>query len=312
MNKPFNPYLSLNIQHFAGENNNQAVRSYQKQFKELLQAVYQKQAYFAEFFGGGVQALDGVTHNKTAFSIKTSDIPVVIGSEYNKDPNVGFGTGTGSSTRFGERQEIIYTDTDVPYTWEWVFHEGIDRHTVNNDLAGTIADRSELQAQAKVQMFDNKGGLFISETAHQSFELAEITNDLVLKLFNDLNEYYTNLETIGTKMAWVKPALYNAIVDHPITTTAKHSGANVDTNNILQFKDFAIKKVPETKFQDGELAYASIVGVGKQFTGINTARTVESEDFDGVAFQGAGKAGEFILPANKKAVAKVVAGTPEG
>lgn len=290
----------------AGENNNLAVRSYQKQFKELLQAVYQKQAYFSEFFGGGLEALDGVTHNKTAFSIKTSDIPVVIGTEYNKDPNVGFGTGTSKSSRFGERQEIIYTDTDVPYDWEWVFHEGIDRHTVNNDFEATIADRSELQAQAKVQLFDNKGGLFISKTASQSLQLADLSNDAVLKLFNDLNNAYVNMEAIGTKMAWVKPELYNAIVDHPITTTAKRSGANVDTNNILMFKDFLIKQVPETKFQTGEFAYTSITGVGKQFTGINTARTIPSEDFDGVAFQGAGKAGEFILPANKKAVLKVV------
>lgn len=308
MSKQFKP-LKLNIQFFAGENNNQAVRSYQKQFKELLQAVYQKQAYFSEFFGGGLEALDGVTHNKTAFSIKTSDIPVVIGEEYNKSANVGFGTGTGNSTRFGERQEIIYTDTDVPYTWEWVYHEGIDRHTVNNDFAATIADRSELQAQAKVQMFDNKGGLFISETADQSVELVEITNETVLKLFNDLSNAYVNMEAVGTKMAWVKPELYNAIVDHPITTTAKHSGANIDENGIIRFKGFQIKEVPETKFQEGELAYTSITGVGKQFTGINTARTVESEDFDGVAFQGAGKAGEFILPANKKAVIKVVEGT---
>src|SRR5699024_3322422 len=292
----------------AGENNNLAVRSYQKQFKELLQAVYQKQAYFREFFGGGIEALDGVTHNKTAFSIKTSDIPVVIGTEYNKGANVAFGTGTSNSTRFGERQEIIYTDTDVPYTWEWVFHEGIDRHTVNNDFAGTIADRSELQAQAKVQLFDDKGGLFISKVADRTIELADINNDAVLKLFNDLSNAYVNMETVGTKMAWVKPELYNAIVDHPITTTAKHSSVNIDTNGLLTFKGFVIKEVPETKFQEGELAYTSITGVGKQFTGINTTRTIESEDFDGVAFQGAGKAGEFILPANKKAVIKVVEG----
>lgn len=290
----------------AGENNNQTVRSYQKEFKELLKAVYQKQAYFREFFGGGIEALDGVTHNKTAFSIKTSDIPVVIGTEYNKDKDVAFGKGTSSSNRFGERQEIIYTDTDVPYDWEWVFHEGIDRHTVNNDFAATIADRSELQAQAKVQMFDDKGGLFISKTADKSFELAELSNDAVLKLFNDLSNAYVNMEAVGTKMAWVKPELYNAIVDHPITTTAKHSSANVDSNDILVFKGFRIKEVPETKFQEGELAYASITDVGKQFTGINTTRTIESEDFDGVAFQGAGKAGEYILPANKKAVIKVV------
>lgn len=296
----------------AGENNNQAVRSYQKQFKELLQAVYRKQAYFAEFFGGGLEALDGVTHNKTAFSIKTSDIPVVIGTEYNKDANVGFETGTGNSSRFGPRKEIIYTDTDVPYTWEWAFHEGIDRHTVNNDFDATVADRLDLQAQAKIQMFDNHGGLFISQVADQTFELADLSNDAVLKLFNDLSTAYVNMEAIGTKIAWVKPALYNAIVDHPLTTSAKGSSANIDENGIITFKGFRIKEVPETKFQTGEYAYTSIAGVGKQFTGINTSRTIESEDFDGVALQGAGKAGEFILPANKKAVIKVVEPVPAG
>lgn len=307
-----NSMIKLNLQLHAGTNNNQAVRSYQKQFKELLQAVFKKQAYFREFFGGGIEALDGVTHNETAFYIKTSDIPVVVGTEYNKGENVGFGTGTSNSTRFGERKEIIYTDTPVLYDWEWVFHEGIDRHTVNNDFVATIADRSELQAQAKVQLFDNKGGLFISESASKSLEIATLDNDSVLKLFNDLSNEYTNMEAIGTRMAWVKPELYNAIVDHPLTTSAKKSGANIDENGIFKFKGFIIKEVPETKFQAGEIAYVSITGVGKQFTGINTARTIESEDFDGVAFQGAGKAGEFILPANKKAVIKVVEGTPEG
>jgi hypothetical protein len=58
-------------------------------------------------------------------------------------------------------------------------------------------------------------------------------------------------------------------------------------------------------FAEGECCYAYIAGVGKAFTGINTARTIEATDFDGVAFQGAGKAGEYILPANKKAVVKV-------
>lgn len=313
MTKVIKP-MKMHLQYFAsGENNNQPVRSYQKEFKELLRAVYQKQAYFSEFFGGNLEALDGVTHNKTAFSIKTSDIPVVIGNEYIKDENVGFGSGTSSSTRFGERKEIIYNDTDVPYTWEWVFHEGLDRHTVNNSLSAAIADRSDLQAQAKVQKFDDQGGKFISETASKSLYLPELTNDAVLKLFNDLSTEYVNLEAIGTKMVWVKSELYNAIVDHPITTTAKRSGANIDQNNILMFKGFQIKEVPETKFQTDELAYVSVVGVGKQFTGINTTRTIESEDFDGLAFQGAGKAGEFILPANRKAVMKVLkTELPEG
>lgn len=292
----------------AGENNNLAVRSFQPQFKELLSTVYEKQAYFREFFGGGIEALDGVTHNQTAFTVKTSDIPVVVGTEYNKGANVAFGTGTSSSTRFGARTEIIYSDTPVLYDWEWAMHEGIDIHTVNNSLDNAVADRLELQAQAKVQLFDNKGGEFISTSADKTHYIEALTNDAVLALFNTLSTDYTNLEAVGQRMAWVKPELYNAIVDHPLATTAKKSSADVDENNILRFKGFTIKEVPETKFQEDELAYVSIVGVGKQFTGINTARTIASEDFDGVALQGAGKAGEYILPANKKAVMKVVLG----
>lgn len=295
----------------AGENNNQAVRSYQKQFKELLQAVYQKQAYFGEFFGGNIEALDGVTNNKTAFSVKTSDIPVVVGTAYNTDANVAFGTGTANSSRFGEMKEIIYQDTDVDYDWGWAIHEGIDRYTVNADLDGAVADRLDLQAQAKVQLFDNKGGLFISKNADKTHTLATVTADNLTKLFNDLSTDYTNLETVGTKMAWVAPVIYNALVDHPLTTTAKSSNTNIDENGIFKFKGFVIKEVPEAKFQDGEVMYTSIVGVGKQFTGINTARVIEATDFDGKALQGAGRAGEYILPANKKAVMKVTL-APQG
>lgn len=312
MANQFKPFRRLNIQFFAGENNNQAVRSYQKEFKELLQAVFRKQAYFSEFFGGQLEALDGVTHNKTAFSIKTSDIPVVVGTAYNKDANTAFGTGTAKSSRFGDRTEIIYTDTDVDYTWEWVYHEGIDRHTVNNNFEGAVADRLDLQAQAKIQLFDNKGGAFISSVADKSLELADLTDAAVLALFNQLSNEYVNMEAVGTKIAWVKPELYNAIVDHPLTTSAKGSSANIDQNGIITFKGFRIKEVPDAKFQAGEYAYTSIAGVGKQFTGINTSRTIEAHDFDGIALQGAGKAGEFILPANKKAVIKVVEPVPAG
>lgn len=301
----------------AGENNNQAVRTYQKQFKQLLQAVYRKQAYFGEFFGGALEALDGVENNKTAFSLKTSDIPMVIAQgtidteankAYKTGANVAFGTGTGNSTRFGNRTEIIYNDTDVNYTWDWVFHEGIDQHTVNTNFDSAVADRLDLQAQAKVQMFDNKGGAFISSIADDTIKLASVTADNLTKLFNALSTAYVNLEAVGTKMAWVKPEIYNALVDHPLTTTAKSSNTNIDENGIFKFKGFVIKEVPDVKFQTGEMLYTAITGVGKQFTGINTARAIDSEDFDGKALQGAGKAGEFILPANKKAVFKVTLG----
>lgn len=288
-------------------NNDLAARSYQKQFRQLLQAVFRKQSYFGDFFGGGIEALDGVQHNATAFSVKTSDIPVVVGT-YNKGANVAFGTGTGNSTRFGERTEIIYTDTDVPYTWGWKFHEGIDRHTVNNDLSAAIADRLDLQAQAKVQKFNAQHSTFISSVAGHEEKLAGFTADAILALFNKLSAYYVNIEAIGTKVAAVNTELYNAIVDHPLVTTGKNSNVNIDENGILRFKGFQINETPDAMFQADEYAYIYIQGVGKAFTGINTARTIESEDFDGVALQGAGKAGEFILDDNKKAVAKVTAG----
>ena len=296
---------NFNLQLFAGENNDLAVRSYQKEFKQLLQAVFKKQSYFADFFGGGIEALDGVQHNETAFYVKTSDIPVVVGEGYNKDAAVAMGTGTNKTNRFGERTEIVYTDTPVNYTWGWNYHEGIDRYTVNNNFEAAVADRLELQAQAKTRMFNTKHSAFISESAAKTENLADYSADKVLALFNTLHAYFVNIEAVGTKKAKVNTQLYSAIVDHPLSTTGKGSGANIDENKILKFKDFEIEEIPDAVFAEGACCYAYIAGIGKAFTGINTARAIESEDFDGKALQGAGKAGEFILPANKKAVVKV-------
>ncbi|YAB12839.1 hypothetical protein ACT5GY_11695 [Lactiplantibacillus plantarum] len=130
-------------------NNNLAARTYTKQFAQLMQTVFGVQAVFGPTFGQ-LQALDGIQNNATAFSVKTNDVPVVVG-EYNTDKDTAMGTGTGKSTRFGERTEIIYTDTDVPFEFNWAIHEGLDRFTVNNDLNAAVADRLDLQAQAKLR-----------------------------------------------------------------------------------------------------------------------------------------------------------------
>lgn len=296
----------FNLQIFAaGDNNDLPARNYQLEFKKLLQAVFKKQAYFGDFFGGSIEALDGVQENETAFYVKTSDIPVVVGTGYSKDANTAFGTGTGKSSRFGERTEIVYTNTPVNYTWGWNFHEGIDRHTVNNEFNSAVADRLELQAIAKTKKFNLAHGAFISTSAGKTETLASYTADNVLALFNKLSKYFNNIEAVGVRKAKVTSDLYNAIVDHPLMTSAKGSSANIDNNGVVKFKNFVIEEVPDEMFKSGECCYAYIAGVGKAFTGINTARTIESEDFDGVALQGAGKAGEYILPDNKKAVVKV-------
>ena len=297
----------------TGDNNNLAVARYQRQFRDLLQAVFGVQSYFGDFFAGGLEALDGVSEAATAFSVKTSDIPVVVGT-YNTGANVAFGTGTSNSTRFGPRTEIIYVNTDVPYTWSWAYHEGIDRFTVNNNMQSAIADRLELQAQAKTRMFNRHHADFIASIAGHTEPLASYGDDAVLALFDTLDAYYVNIEAVGSRVAKVNPALYNAIVNHPLTVTSKNSTANIDSNNIVRFKDFAIQAIPDAMLTAGETptayaAYVYITNVGKAFTGINTVRTIESEDFDGVALQGAGKAGEYIINDNKKAVVKVTAPT---
>ena len=179
---------------------------------------------------------------------------------------------------------------------------------MNNDLDSAVADRLELQARAKTKQFNKQHGKFISTSAGKSMTIVDNTADNVLKLFNELSKYFNNIEAVGTKKVKVCSDLYNAIVDHPLNTTAKNSNVNIEGNEVVKFKGFLVEEIPDELFQSKECAYAYIAGVGKAFTGINTARTIESEDFDGVALQGAGIAGEFILNDNKKAVVKVTVG----
>ena len=307
----------MNLQLLAtGDNNNLSAKSYAPEFKELLQAVFAKKAYFGDFFAGGLEALDGITHKDKAFSVKTSDVACVIttgvvggtGAAYDTGAAVAFGQGTGNTTRFGERTEIIYTDVDAEYTWDWVIHEGIDRHTVNADFESAVADRLDLQAQQKIAMFNAKHAAFISAKAGKSVTASQDVKDT----FNDLHTWFINKGVTGTWYAKVTPAIYSAIVDSGLMTTSKGGTVSENDQVVNKFKGFIIEEVPEDLFAAGECVYAYAGGVAKAFTGIETARTIESEDFDGVALQGAGKAGEWILPDNQQAVAKVVVGGATG
>src|SRR5690625_6422079 len=88
------------------ENNRLGAKSYQPQYKELLQAVFKHEAYFRDFFGGEIEALDGVQHNENAFYVKTSDIPVVV-RNYDTNPDTAMGRGTANKASLSERTKII-------------------------------------------------------------------------------------------------------------------------------------------------------------------------------------------------------------
>lgn len=279
----------------ATENNDLPVRAYQKQFIGLMQTVFGVQSTFTPTFGA-LQALDGIQNNAIAFSVKANDVPVAVGA-YNPNPNVAFGTGTSNSNRFGPMQEIIYSDIDVPYSFGWSFNEGIDQLTVNTDLNSAVADRLNLQAQAKTRLFNGKLGAYLVDSAAADLGAVDDVN----KVFEKASERYTDLEVVVPVRAYVTAEVYNAIIDHALVTSAKGSAVNIDENGIVRFRDIIVTKTP-ARYMAGKSIIFAPDNIGRAFTGINVVRTIQSENFAGVALQGAGKAGQWISDDNRQAI----------
>ena len=286
-------------------NQNLRARAYTKEYLESFDTVFGEKRAFDQAFQR-LQILDGIRSNATAFTVKTNNTPVVLNT-YNKGANVGFGSGTGNTSRFGPRTEIIYTDTDVPYDYELSIHEGIDITTVNADVADVVLDRLYLQSEKQTKDISQKHGAFLANLAGNEEDLVSFGADDVLKLFNDVVVHQTNIEVAVPTTAYVNPDLYNAIVDHPLVNGGKGSAVNIDANQILYFKDFRIEKTPQAYFPEGVVALFVPDGSAIPFVGIEMARTIESEDFAGVALQALAKGGSFMLDDNKIAVTKVTA-----
>lgn len=279
----------------ATDNNLLPVRLYQKEFIALMQTVFGVQSQFTPTFGD-LQAIDGVQNSAIAFSVKANDVPVAVG-EYSTDANTAFGTGTSNSNRFGQMQEIVYGDVDVPYDYGWSFNEGIDQFTVNNDLNAAVADRLNLQAQAKTRLFNSKLGAYLAASAAADLGAVDDVN----KVFEEASERYTDLEVVVPIRAYVTAEVYNAIIDHQLVTSYKGSAVNIDENGIVRFRDIVVTKTP-TRYMAGKAIIFSPDNVGRAFTGINVVRTIQTPDFAGYALQGAGKAGQWISDDNKKAI----------
>ena len=285
-------------------NQNLTTRRYEKQYAGILQTVFGVRAAFTGALSS-IQILDGVQENAKAFSVKTNNTPVVIG-EYKTGANDGgFGDGTGQKSRFGNLTEIKYENTDVDYGYTLTIHEGLDRYTVNNDLNAAIADRFKLQSEAQTRQMNKRIGKFMSDNAGQTEALADFTEEKVKALFNKVNAYYINQEVTAPVTIYLRPELYNAIIDMTANTSAKGSSVSIDNNGLARYKGFALVETPAQYFDTGVLAVFSPDGIVIPFVGISTARTIESTNFDGVQLQAAAKGGTYILDDNKKAVVKV-------
>ena len=281
-----------------------AIKIYTSQYAGLLQNVFKVKQHFLNTFGGNLQVKDGITNSDEFMKLKVSDTDVVI-QKYDVGENVAFGTGTGSTNRFGDRKEIKSVDKTVEYEAPLAIHEGVDNMTVNDNADQVIQERAGLHAEAWTEDLNKLLGKAISDNASETLTGAMKEDDIV-KVFNDAHKKFIN-NKVSNDIPWtayVNADVYSIIIDSKLATTAKHSGADVDRQEILKFKGFNIVELADEYFQKDEQIYFAADNVGVAGVGIEIYRVLDSEDFAGVAIQSAAKYGKYIPDKNKKAILK--------
>lgn len=281
-----------------------AIKYYTKQYAGMLPNLFAKKAAFLRAFGGTLQVKDGISQKDTFMELKTTDTDVVI-QEYSTDANVGFGTGTGSTSRFGERKEVKSVDVEVGYEAPLAINEGIDDFTVNDMPSQIVAERLALHGVAWAQHVDGMLGKAISDNASETLT-GDLTEAGVTKLFADAHKKFVNngVSENVAHVAYVTADVLNFLIDSELAKTVKNSSVNIDEQTLYKFKGFILVELPDAKFQTGENAYFVADNVGVAGVGIQVARTMDSEDFAGTALQAAAKYGKYIPDANKKAILK--------
>lgn len=281
----------------------------------MLPNIFASKTHFLRSFGNKLQVTDGVKESDTFLDLKISDTSDVTLQAYSTDANVGMGTGTGKTTRFGNRKEIKSTNAQVKYESPLAIHEGIDDFTVNDIKAQVVAERLEKHAVAWADHVDGMLGKLLSDSASKTLT-GELSKKGVNKVFADARKEFVNnkISKTVTWVAYVTSEVYDFLVTNELTTTYKGSTANVETQNINMFKGFVLEELSDDKFQTGEQIIFSADNVGVAGIGIQVVRAMDSEDFAGVALQGAAKYGKYLPEANKKAIlkAKLTEATEEG
>ena len=291
-----------------------AIKLYTKQYAGIVPDLFESRTHFLRSFGGTVQVHADAEYNDKFLTLKTTDTDVTI-QAYSTDANVGFGTGTGNTSRFGPRHEVKSVDTTVAWETPLAIHDGIDRFTVNDIPEQVVAERLALHGAAWAEHVDAMLGKALSDNASETLT-GELTEEGVVQAFADARKAFVN-NKVSRNVAWVayvNTDVFNLLVDSKLATTAKNSSANIDNQTLYAFKGFVLQEIQDDAFETGEQIYFAADGVGVVGIGIETARVLDSEDFNGVALQGAGKYGKYIPVKNKKAIlkAKLTAPVPAG
>ena len=281
-----------------------STKIYTKNYMAMLAKITESRSRFLRSFGGQIQIYDGVADSDTMLHLKVNNTKAVI-KNYDKGENVGFGTGTGSTNRFGQRLEIKSIDLTVPYEAPIAIHEGIDNVTVNDVPDKVIAERLEENALAQTEYISELLAKALSDNASETLT-GQMTEEGVTKTFAAARKKFVN-NKISKSIAWVAYVtsdVYDFLIDSKLATTAKNSSANIDEQILYKFKGFVLEETPDEYFQEGEQVMFAVDGVGIAGVGLQIVRTIDADDFYGVAIQGAGKYGKYIADENKVGILK--------
>lgn len=287
-----------------------AIKLYTQEYAGMLPNIFESKSAFLRVFGGTIQTLQGAEADANYLNLRISDTDVVI-QDYSTDAAVAFGAGTGNTNRFGPRKEVKSVALEVPFDTPLAIHEGVDRYTVNDDIDDVVAERLALHAVAWAEHAD---GVFSETLSTQASDTltGELTEEGVIKVFNDARKAFVNgnVSRNITWLAYVNSDVFNFLVDSDLAKTDKNSTVNMDEGVVYRFKGFELVEVPDAKLQEGEHAYFVAENVGVAGVGIPVSRAIDSEDFAGIAIQGAGKLGKYIPEKNEKAILKAVLTEP--
>ena len=281
-----------------------STKIFTKNYMAMLAKITESRSRFLRSFGGQIQIYDGVADSDTMLHLKVNNTKAVI-KKYDKGENVAFGTGTGSTNRFGQRLEIKSVDLTVPYAAPIAIHEGIDNVTVNDVADKVVAERLEENALAQTEYINELLAKALSDNASETLA-GQMTEDGVTKTFSAAHKKFVN-NKISKSIAWVAYVtsdVYDFLIDSKLATTAKNSSANIDDQTMYKFKGFVLEETPDEYFQEGEQVMFAADGVGIAGVGLQIVRTIDADDFYGVAIQGAGKYGKYIADENKAGILK--------
>lgn len=281
-----------------------STKIYTKNYMAMLAKITESRSRFLRSFGGQIQIYDGVADSDTMLHLKVNSAKAVI-KKYDKGENVAFGTGTGSTNRFGQRLEIKSIDLTVPYEAPIAIHEGIDNVTVNDVADKVVAERLEENALAQTEYINELLAKALSDNASETLT-GQMTEEGATKTFATARKKFVN-NKISKNIVWVAYVtsdVYDFLIDSKLATTAKNSSANIDEQSLYKFKGFVLEETPDEYFQEGEQVMFVADGVGIAGVGLQIVRTIDADDFYGVAIQGAGKYGKYIPDENKVGILK--------